>query len=331
MGKNCTRFLAIYRISVTTTIVWSELGKSLLADLSTARDKVVIVAPFITRLAFDRLMGATPETVSTEVITRWKVDEVASGVSDPSILDYKDIRKNFHVRLFPTLHAKAYLVDTHAAFIGSANATGAGLGFNRPGNTELNVRLAPIPTMLWAFVLRLNRESILATPALRKEVENAAINLRVVLRTIPQIHVEAVDAFPRRDIQAWFPTFRFPARLYDAYQSLEEVARDSRRAALNDLSWIGCSEGLSATEFHAVVREWLLAQPLVMKLDKILNRPRRFGELVDWLLRNAPENCPARQITKRQLQTLIRWLLEFAGDRYQITERRYTEILSIKV
>src|SRR3990172_6738438 len=100
MGKNCTRFLAIYRISVTTTIVWSELGKSLLADLSTARDKVVIVAPFITRLAFDRLMGATPETVSTEVITRWKVDEVASGVSDPSILDYKDIRKNFHVRLF---------------------------------------------------------------------------------------------------------------------------------------------------------------------------------------------------------------------------------------
>jgi hypothetical protein len=314
------------KLSATAVII--DLGEAILASLADAKEQAVLVAPFISRLAFDHLMKATPEAAAVEVITRWRVDEVAAGVSDTSILDYEELRVGFSVWLLPMLHAKLYLVDGQVAFVGSANLTGLGLGFNAPANVEVTARLEPAPTMLQAFVYQLKRNAVRATAEIRQQVEAEANLRREDFTRIPIVAYEHEQTGAAIGGELWLPSFRFPNRLYEAYRSLQDLSVDAKEAALLDLSYISCKDGLTSDEFHLAVRGWLLEQPVVRTLDPVLLRSRRFGELVDWLRRYSPTSFQTRDAAKRKLQTLLRWLVFFAGDRYHVAQQRFSEILS---
>lgn len=316
-------------MNVTATILVEKIGERLVSAFAQAETGITMIAPFISRPAFDQLIGIIQPSVPVEVITRWLPSEIARGVSDPSILEFASVREQFTVRLLSALHAKIYIVDGRVAFLGSANLTNAGLGLKQPCNIEILAELDPIPTMLLALALRLRREAVLATQEMRDAVEKAASLQRQALSDL------AVDAqaFQHEQLsefsdKLWVPTCRFPNRLYAAYQSLESLPAATRDAALEDLSWISCPDNLSRGAFDAFIRDWLLRRPVVQELDRLLRRPKRFGELSAWLKRRMPERCPNISSAKRCLQSLIRWLLFFAGDKYRLTERRYTEVLS---
>jgi hypothetical protein len=317
-------------MSRSATILTEKLGDTLASSLAEAEASVTMIAPFISRPAFDKLIGVIRPCVPVEVITRWLPSEVARGVSDPSILEFEGDREQFTVRLLNALHAKIYIVDERVAFVGSANLTNAGLGLDQPCNIEVLAELDPVPTMLLALARRLRREAVLATQEMRDAVEKAASQQRKVLSDI----VVEGEAFQHEQLsecrkELWVPLCRFPNRLYAAYQSLENLPEATRFAALEDLSWIPCPDNLTESAFNVFVRNWLLGRPVVQELNDLICQPRRFGEVSAWLKRRTPESCPDMKSAKRRLQTLFRWLLYFAGDKYRLTKRKYTEVLSL--
>lgn len=101
----------------------TELTKALQADTSALR----IISPFIKRRALERLLSLSPQTI--QVVTRYNLDDFASGVSDIAALR-SVLAVGGRVRGIRDLHAKLYLFGASRAIVTSANLTGAALDSN---------------------------------------------------------------------------------------------------------------------------------------------------------------------------------------------------------
>ena len=102
----------------------SELTQALRADTSALR----LISPFIKRRALERLLALNPQSI--QVITRYNLDDFASGVSDISALR-RVLAAGGRVRGIRGLHAKLYLFGSSRAIVTSANLTGAALDRNQ--------------------------------------------------------------------------------------------------------------------------------------------------------------------------------------------------------
>lgn len=100
-----------------------ELTQALQADITALR----LTCPFIKLGALERLMALSPQSV--QVITRYNLDDFASGVSDIAALR-RVLAAGGRVRGIRGLHAKLYLFGASRAIITSANLTGAALDNN---------------------------------------------------------------------------------------------------------------------------------------------------------------------------------------------------------
>jgi hypothetical protein len=183
-----------------------------------------IVAPFITIGGIEPVLAALPTDSTIEVITRWRPDEVASGVSDPRVFDLISARRGT-VMLHPVVHAKVYLTASRA-LVGSANVTINGLGWQRPGAAEIMVEVAVDEPAVVALLHVLRATSALATEADRDAVLTAA-----ALLPTPAIRARH-DATDRSD---WLPTYRPPEVLWRVYtgqreESVAELVRPEIRA-----------------------------------------------------------------------------------------------------
>ncbi len=105
----------------------SPLGEILLAAARQATDELLLVAPYIKLAALFKVLDVTPPSVKVRVVTRWRLDELAGGVSDIAIWPVLFARAQSELWLQPALHAKYYRADSRS-LLGSANLTGAGLG-----------------------------------------------------------------------------------------------------------------------------------------------------------------------------------------------------------
>ena len=210
-------------------------------ELVSSATTLSIVAPFITTAGIKPILAALPHHATLEVYTRWRPDEVAAGVSDPHIFDLVDARGGT-VSLHPIVHAKAYLT-TSSALVGSANVTGNGLGWSRPGAVEILVETSPADPALTALIAVLRATSSTATEADRDAVLAAA----AALPSAPlQATVEPVD---RTD---WLPSYRMPDVLWLVYSG-------QREKELADFVWpelrtLGVPSGIeSESTFNAYV------------------------------------------------------------------------------
>jgi hypothetical protein len=101
----------------------TELLQALRADTSALR----LISPFIKLRALERLLALSPQSV--QVITRYNLDDFASGVSDIAALR-RVLAAGGRVRGIRGLHAKVYLFGASRAIFTSANLTGAALDSN---------------------------------------------------------------------------------------------------------------------------------------------------------------------------------------------------------
>ena len=295
-----------------------RLGQGLLEACEAAQERLVLCAPFIKRHVLQRLVDATAEEVTIDVFTRWRPEEVAAGVSDTSILSVMEARGG-RVFLCDRLHAK-YLRFDQRAFIGSANLTGAALGWSSAPNLEL---LAEVPVAIPEIVeleARLREESIAATQALADEIERIAA-------LMPQVVGMSEDeaAFDEVVAVAWYPRLREPRDLFTAYSAgLDRLSRGSQAAAVVDLAALQLPPGLDGEQFEALVASRLLQSPAVQAVDRALADPQRFGAVRDLL---ADRLALSREDASFAWQTLMRWLLEFTPERYQRSVPRWSEVL----
>jgi hypothetical protein len=207
--------------------------------LFTGAESVTVVAPFITKPGLLPLIDVIAPTGAIDIVTRWDPYEIRAGASDPMVIEAIEATGG-SVRLLPQLHAKVYAAG-ELALVGSANATGPGLGFAATPNVET---LVPIsrddPALLRLF------ETIDALAA-RVDLEYAMklVQYAAALPAPPPSEASIYLAIPSA---RWIPQTMVPKRVLECYEGLAE--RDDYRA---DLTAIAAPPGLSPEEFRGYV------------------------------------------------------------------------------
>lgn len=301
-------------------IVWRDCGEALARLVGSVERRFVAIAPYVTDVALARVLGGLRNGTDLLVITRWDPLDVALGVSDTRVLPRVTSRGG-RLLLHPRLHAKLFLADDRCALVGSANVTEKALGFANESNAELLVHIEPIPASLHVFLRWLEKSAVEATDELRRAVEMRAAEFDSI-RTGPRGSSCTVQLTINRE---WYPSFRFPERLFAIYHSLSCALNEEQRAALDDLSEIGVPDEMDESSFLEHVRKFLLSLPHILELDAFLLQRRRFGELTAWI-KNRDPGIPHTD-AQRTLQTLIRWLTYFLPERYILEQPNYTEIV----
>jgi phosphatidylserine/phosphatidylglycerophosphate/cardiolipin synthase-like enzyme len=209
-------------------------GDRLLALARDAED-LTIIAPFITVPGIHPILSALPPECPLAVFTRWRPDEVASGVSDPRVFDLISERGGT-VALHPVVHAKAYVVGDRA-LVGSANVTANGLGWARPGAVEILVETSAEDPALAELVAVLR-----ATSSMANETDRDAILAAAAALPTPPVRTPAGTA----DHTDWLPTYRPPDVLWRVYAGQrEDSVVDLVRP---DLDALGVPSGLTTED-----------------------------------------------------------------------------------
>lgn len=295
----------------------NPLGDELVEIVAGARQECLLAAPYIKRDALGRLLAAIPLSCVVRVVTRWRVDEIAMGVSDLEVWDSLVERGNAELWLQPTLHAKYYRADERVA-IGSANLTNSALGWRPNANLE---------------ILHDMGESYSPREVFERALFEGCTKVDSALH---ESFVAALEAFPRAprapdsaeigvfvELGDWRPSLRFPENLFMLYtgddQDLSTAARD---AAASDLAALDPPAGLSEVQFQTWVGLALLQHPEFRAINEFVAVSRRFGEMRDFLAARGAAD------PNRAWQTWMRWLLHFLPDELSFHTANYSEIVS---
>ena len=127
-----------------------------------ATSRVLVVSAYVGQAAVTELLDASTGAAERTVYARWEIDDVASGASDWRVWD---IAAERGVPFFacPRLHAKIYIAD-NTALVGSANATGAGIGLSANANLELLIEVDARHASVMEVIRIAQETSALASP-----------------------------------------------------------------------------------------------------------------------------------------------------------------------
>lgn len=211
----------------------------------------VVVAPFITKSGLLPLIAALAPGGRLDVVTRWEPIEVSAGVSDPMIIDDVEATGG-RVRLVTHLHSKVYLVGERA-LVGSANATGPGLGFTTRSNIETLVLADSGHTAITRLFATIDG---IASSADR----DYAVQLVDYASTLPKAATMAV--FNRTAESAiWIPHTTVAKRVLECYAGIVPDRTDYRA----DLAAIAAPTDLSQELFRTHVA-LMLRQGLIGRI-----------------------------------------------------------------
>jgi hypothetical protein len=297
-------------------------GRSLLALAGEAQSRLMIVAPFVKRHAMQRVLEHTPDAVQLCVVTRWHLLELLNGVSDIEVWPLlRDRGDSLH--LVPRLHAKIFANESDV-LVGSANVTGAALGWSALPNDEVLVH--PSSDEVQAvrdFAAGLRERSV--------EVDDATyLHYADLLASFPRPTVqpeelELPQPEPQTPTVLWLPESRDPQdveRLYEGATTM--LTSSAHKGAARDLVALDVPPGLSLSMLRAHINLQLTQHPLVSYLRDHLVERRRFGEVAQLVGKWAHME---RDDANNAWQTLMRWLLHFQPAAWTYGKPRHSEIL----
>jgi hypothetical protein len=302
------------------------LGEILHQLCKSATEDLWLVAPFIKVSTLERLLEGVSPNVRLYCVTRWRPEEIAVGVSDLDVWLLLKKRANSQLWLRHDLHAKYYRADDHC-LMGSANITGAALGWSSQSNLELLLDVPLSHPALDGFELRLLGHCILVDNAIYEQTKAIVALLEPEAQKI----IHSVDE-PNLiqglvvERESWIPSLRNPEQLYIAYlEKQDKLSSGVYETVLTDLLVLNIPPGLSKSIFEAYLGYVLLQMPIVEKVNAFVFQPRRFGE-VSAYLKTLPCSKALDFDAKYAWQTLMRWLLYFLPQKYESFTIRYSEI-----
>lgn len=292
-------------------------GDRLIARAASTTTELVLVCPFIKVGVVDRIFVALDRHVDVHVVTRWRPDEIAQGVSDLEVWNRIRGRSGSRMWLHPMLHAKYYRFDDYA-MLGSANLTSTGLGWARHSNVELLTETSPLPD----FEERLREESAAASDAIAAHMQEAADALAPSMTP----YIPEAEEHDGKGRAPWLPQTRHPEDLFLAHIGRHnELSRPTRESARVDLAALGVPLRLSEESFRRYVRAVLLSLPVVIEISEAAaGELKRFGEITQLIARRTGMD---RDQAATSWQTLMRWLLYFASDVYERARPRHSELI----
>lgn len=307
------------------------VGDSLERLVAQASAEVLLVAPFIKRDAFARIIARVHTGVHVTCVTRWRLPEMISGVNDPDIWEIVRGLERGRLLVNHSLHAKYYRGDA-LCLIGSANITGAALGWSPNPNWELLVAPDDGGGLRHEFEEDLLESSTEVDDSLYRMVAERVRVGKEQLASVAEsvefggLYLGETPADTATDYGSWVPQLRHPAELYLAYRGeISALTRAARETARRDLKQFALSPGLDRWAFEAEIGIQLLGKPLVREVDRFVSEPRRFGE-VRQLLREAMRDEKDVLDPGHAWQTLMRWLLYFLPNRYRMAVPSHSEV-----
>lgn len=280
--------------------------------LSNARNKAIICAPFIKMSTFKKLIEGVSDDVDLKVYTRWDAYEVAVGVSDIDIFNIIAERKNTTLFLIPRLHAKLYSSDS-IVWVGSANVTGAALGWSNAPNIEILVQTSweePSIERMCLFI----ETAVEATEVEYKKIKNEAKSLNIEEAALRIYKEEPLVNFKK----VWIPNCSVPEILFSVYRNEEKKAYTSGAVsdARYDIDCLNIPPRLSENEFIQYVSSQLEFSPLFASVIK--EAPSRLTEEKGKML--ISESLPEADDVELRLywHVVIQWVRVFLGDRFDV-------------
>jgi hypothetical protein len=291
--------------------------------MAACKSGAVLVSPFIKLSALRRVTELLALDVPLCIVTRWRPEEIAAGVSDLSVADFCDQRQGTRLFLLDNLHSKFYRSDS-LVFIGSANLTNSGLGWSSFPNEEILCQL-PTAQQWLKLEARIISQAVPATAALRLAVQDAVKEI-VISGAIQGGDSQLLVEVPER-ASTWIPSCRSPDSLIRVYRGRSnEVSEATQAAATIDLLSLAVPPGLDDRQFLARLRIAIQMTKFYAQMDDMASDSPRFGELVRRFSLTLSSSTD-RDTASHELQTAIRWLAFFFPDRFRIRVYRYSEHL----
>jgi hypothetical protein len=304
---------------------FENLGDQLSDFCRKAHTELLLAAPYITKGALARALYHVSGSFPVTIVTRWRVEELAAGVSDLGIWEIITADPRSRLLLRPDLHAKYYRADQRC-LVGSANITSKALGWSVSSNFEL---LLPVS----AAVLAQFEAHLLEGTSIVDETVVEAMQVALAAFGPPPEGAQVSHALPTWSDDAalprpalWIPQLRTPEQLFIAYSGQwDALTATGRVAARRDLEILDLPAGLSRLSFNALVGARLLQFPSINSLDRFLVERRRFGAVREYL-RSLLIAHGLDYDVSAAWQTIMRWLLYFLPGRYSYSRPHHTEL-----
>ena len=289
-------------------LVWSPIGQQLVECCSSEGGIRLLIAPFIQRHALARLLDSLDVKTGLKIITRWRAEDILSGVSDPFVYE-ECAERNASLYLHQDIHLKVLVMGSGACFCGSANVTGKGLGFEQAGNVEAGV-LTVAALGDWKKLYEIIENSCLVGDA----TFEAAIDYR-------EKYFRAKTTVPPLDLPSASPALEFnlaclPATLnpedvlliFDDYMNREpqEIGR-----MMHDLLMYSDTDSLNANNLLVAMGKRFTEQPCVKMIIETIEKSGSlsFGELTEWVHNHCSDvPLPYRSEIKEAVGVLYNWL-----------------------
>ncbi|MDW8413836.1 MAG: phospholipase D family protein [Acidobacteriota bacterium] len=308
-----------------------RLGQDLLRLCTSAKQELWLVAPFIKRATLEQILREVTNDISIKCFTRWRPEEIASGISDLDIWLLLRERPKAKLFLKYNLHAKYYRADNHC-LVGSANLTHTALGWSSSSNLELLIPARPDEPILRTFEEELESGCIIVDDDIYEHMKTSVKQLypsqshlqEVVIRKdlLPMLENTTVEV----DLNTWVPRLRHPEDLYLVYSNQRErLTAVSWEIGKSDLAVLDIPPSLVESAFKTYVGSVLLQMPIIRRIDELLVTPQNFGSVTK-LLNTLAGRGNLDFDAQRAWQTMIRWLLYFLPHRYSLSVPNYSEI-----
>lgn len=293
-------------------------GERLKELVATAQNEVTLCAPFIKEQALQIILSAIRPSVYVRVVTRWRPEEVAAGVSDLEVFELVGDRGHAKLELLDELHAKIFIADERC-LIGSANITATALGWSKKPNVEFLTELAIGNNDVQSLLKRLSAAQS-ATFQIKSEIEKKANEL-----SIPKAFDEARLTKEEMNAAAnpWLPKCAAPEHLYEIYlnENSNVVVAGTREDALEDLRDLGPSSNLSEDDFTNFVAVSLAEFPAVARFLE-----RVSGKLTDHdaigIMREVRPGWEERDLVK-QWEIVRDWIRIFFADQFEVAPESF--------
>lgn len=293
-------------------------GERLKALVSTAQRDVLLCSPFIKVGVLRTLLSVIQDGVVVRIVTRWRPEEVAAGVSDLGVFEAVNERPNTRLALLNELHAKLFLADEEG-LAGSANLTAAALGWAERSNIELLLPVersdVEVARLLWRL-----EWSEPATFTVRSAVEAEALTLNGM--RLGEGEDLAANMATDRSL-AWLPSCAAPRMLWGIYEDARTTAvvEDTRAEGLGDLRDLGVPAGLSRPDFEGAIREALQLMPAFRRIvDRI---PQGLTDEAGNGLVSAVRPDLTGANAAIQWRIVRDWIAVFFGDRFEVAPESF--------
>lgn len=289
-----------------------KVGDRLLSILGRGETSVRIAAPFIKAHALARALMAVSDNVQVTCITRWRPEDIASGVCDLEIFDLIKNRGRSVLLIHPHLHAKFFAADT-SCLVGSANLSHTALGWRAPSNLELLIQLDASDHGLDSWWSELQKDSIEATEDIRFALGRAAAELRASGKPIPRPEADQDTA---ESDAIWAPECPRWTGLWEVYSGDEEQLPSSALgSAKSDLAALSLPPGMNQAGFEKALRMAFRRTQIFQEIDQLAGEGLSDGAAYPILVeqcRIAPADVP------RRWQLIKRWISELYPNEFRV-------------